>query len=537
MEFINELDRNSLLRLLSKCLEKYPDIKDLAQQAVQSSSKSKTEDVSTLATKKNKKEFDMSRYHQRHIALQIQYDGGPYYGFASQVDEETVETHIFDALLKTRLIQDRESCCYTRCGRTDKGVSALGQVVSLKLRSNIPPGTATSAVPQHPCDALTVPAIQDKKGKDSKETQDTAPQDRHILEMDYCELLNKFLPSQIRVIGWSEVTEDFNARFSASSRKYRYFFLRKNLNIEAMRDAAKLLLGEHDFRNFCKMNIGEVSNFRREVHVADIVLFAANDADPDRTMCMLEIEGVAFLWHMVRCVMAVLFLVGEGREDAGVISQLLDIEAHPRKPLYNMASELPLVLHECKFESLRMKWTPKNLWNLTEHFERLYESSSVAAAQALNSLQFLKSRFVRRKDIAPFATAATTRKPGARVGLLDEETPPPKKRQRKGSFSEEDSTSTILWETCLKELSANYSMRYPYPTTALQGNAGGAKVSLKARYTPLMLRPTGNTYEERVSSVGGRKKDKLDRHTRMKEINIVEGKEFFAHLQKQGSLE
>lgn len=280
MEFINELDRNSLLRLLSKCLEKYPDIKDLAQQAVQSSSSSKTEDVSTLATKKNKKEFDMSRYHQRHIALQIQYDGGPYYGFASQVDEETVETHIFDALLKTRLIQDRESCCYTRCGRTDKGVSALGQVVSLKLRSNIPPGTATSAVPQHPCDALTVPAIQDKKGKDSKETQDSrpddegevrtqakkkaaAPQDRHILEMDYCELLNKFLPSQIRVIGWSEVTEDFNARFSASSRKYRYFFLRKNLNIDAMRNAAKLLLGEHDFRNFCKMNIGEVSNFRR----------------------------------------------------------------------------------------------------------------------------------------------------------------------------------------------------------------------------------------------------------------------------------
>ena len=47
-------------------------------------------------------------------------------------------------------------------------------------------------------------------------------------------MLNKVLPIHIKAIGYTEVTSDFNARFSAKSRTYRYFFLQKNLNIEGM---------------------------------------------------------------------------------------------------------------------------------------------------------------------------------------------------------------------------------------------------------------------------------------------------------------
>lgn len=73
------------------------------------------------------------RYHQRQIALQIQYDGTSYLGFAAQGDEEseTVEDRIFFALQKLKLVADRKSCNYSRCGRTDRGVSALGQVCVL----------------------------------------------------------------------------------------------------------------------------------------------------------------------------------------------------------------------------------------------------------------------------------------------------------------------------------------------------------------------------------------------------------------------
>lgn len=52
--------------------------------------------------------IDIVRYHQRQIALQLQYDGGSYLGFASQNDEETVEKHLFAALTKLKLIQDRQ---------------------------------------------------------------------------------------------------------------------------------------------------------------------------------------------------------------------------------------------------------------------------------------------------------------------------------------------------------------------------------------------------------------------------------------------
>ena len=59
-------------------------------------------------------------------------------------------------------------------------------------------------------------------------------------------------------------------RFSASHRTYRYFFQRKDLNITAMRTAAQLLLGSHDFRNICKIDIANVSNFVRDIYAVEI---------------------------------------------------------------------------------------------------------------------------------------------------------------------------------------------------------------------------------------------------------------------------
>jgi tRNA pseudouridine38/39 synthase len=63
--------------------------------------------------------------------MHLQYDGSKYLGFASSPGGETVEQHLFDALTKLKLIENRQACGYSRCGRTDKGVSALGQVQAL----------------------------------------------------------------------------------------------------------------------------------------------------------------------------------------------------------------------------------------------------------------------------------------------------------------------------------------------------------------------------------------------------------------------
>lgn len=84
--------------------------------------------------KKSGKErpFDFAAHPRRHVALRLAYLGWAYQGFAVQENtDNTVEARLFEALLKTRLIQDRQSSNYHRCGRTDKGVSAFSQVGSL----------------------------------------------------------------------------------------------------------------------------------------------------------------------------------------------------------------------------------------------------------------------------------------------------------------------------------------------------------------------------------------------------------------------
>lgn len=343
---------------------------------------------------KPKKAFDMSRYRQRNIAMQVQYEGGPYFGFAYQTGdcENTVEKHLFDAFIKLKLIESHKECAYTRCGRTDKGVSALGQVISLRLRSSMPLDAPDDQLPAHPCDDLKPSSCND--GKPAR-------------EMDYCAMLNRCLPEEIRVIGWTEVTDEFSSRFSSAGRTYRYFFTRGTLDIEAMRKAASYLLGEHDFRNLCKLDVANVTNFRREIFSAEIKPFVSDDhtkghEDNAEAVWMLEISGIAFLWHMIRCIMAVLFFVGEGKEPPEVVPFLLDIEKCPAKPHYSMAHELPLVLHGCQFDNLTVHKTPRNLWQLTSHYAGLWERHTIAAARAKNNLEYIKTCSVRRKDVNSF---------------------------------------------------------------------------------------------------------------------------------------
>ncbi|KAF5183458.1 Pseudouridine synthase family protein [Thalictrum thalictroides] len=76
---------------------------------------------------------------KRYVAMKIMYFGQRFYGFASQQVEPTIESEIFKALDKTRLLVcDKNESRYTRCGRTDKGVSSVGQVSLLKKHHSLP---------------------------------------------------------------------------------------------------------------------------------------------------------------------------------------------------------------------------------------------------------------------------------------------------------------------------------------------------------------------------------------------------------------
>ena len=103
---------------------------------------------------------------------------------------------------------DMFSLRYTRCGRTDKGVSALGNVCSLVVRE--------------------------------------------FKNNDYTARINKVLPDDIRMLGHAIVPASFDSRFSCIFREYNYFFFAQQLDVKLMAKSAQKLVGLHDFRNFCK---------------------------------------------------------------------------------------------------------------------------------------------------------------------------------------------------------------------------------------------------------------------------------------------
>ncbi|KAL6962576.1 tRNA pseudouridine(38,39) synthase [Sarracenia purpurea var. burkii] len=245
--------------------------------------------------------------------------------------DPTVESEIFKALEKTRLISgDKESLQYSRCGRTDKGVSSVGQVISLFLRSH-----------------------HQQPDQNDGCSGEIVAKEQYEGEIDYVKVLNKVLPKDIRVMGWCPAPINFSARFSCLSREYKYFFWRGNLNVVAMKNAGKKFIGEHDFRNFCKMDAANVRNYTR--HITLFEIFACDERFDGDQLWAVKIKGTAFLWHQVRCMVAVLFLIGQGLESPKVIEELLDIGRTPRKPQYIIAPEIPLVLESCEFEGLRFR--------------------------------------------------------------------------------------------------------------------------------------------------------------------------------------
>lgn len=103
----------------------------------------------------------------------------------------------------------------SRCGRTDKGVSAFANVISLKVRSNLknPPENVRGMVPPNE----KPPPPKNKKPEE---------------ELNYVKVLNRALPEYIRVVAWAPVDSNFSARFDCKSRSYRYFFFRGEMDTQ-----------------------------------------------------------------------------------------------------------------------------------------------------------------------------------------------------------------------------------------------------------------------------------------------------------------
>ncbi len=220
----------------------------------------------------------------RRLMIMVEYDGTGFCGWQLQAEGRTVQGVLEDAVLRTT----GEAARVTGASRTDAGVHAEGQVAHFDTASALPPGRLLRA-------------------------------------------LNHWLPDDVAVLDCREVAPDFDARFSASSKLYRYrilcsaarrplrerFTLRqwRSLDVDAVRECAALLVGEHDFTSFASEHTEAESNVRR---VMRSELLESGDE------LHYLVEGNGFLYNMVRIIVGTLLEVGRGRIAASDFVDILN---------------------------------------------------------------------------------------------------------------------------------------------------------------------------------------------------------------------
>jgi len=229
---------------------------------------------------------------KRNLKLVLEYDGSRFHGWQYQLGVRTVQGVLEDAIARLT----GESKRVFAAGRTDSGVHALEQVVNFHTESSHAPEVFVRA-------------------------------------------LNAILPGDVAVLDCEEPEPKFNARSWAKGKIYRYlvynrprrrafghlycWHIPEPLDIEAMKEAAKYLIGEHNFKSFqASGRDNEGKNPVREMRRIDI-----KKTEPGY-VCF-EFEAKSFLRQMVRNIIGTLVMAGRGKIRPEDMKQIL--EAKNRK--------------------------------------------------------------------------------------------------------------------------------------------------------------------------------------------------------------
>lgn len=227
------------------------------------------------------------------LRLTVAYDGTRFHGFAVNRGVRTVAGVIENAL--SRLCG--HPVTITCAGRTDRGVHALGQVITVDVPTDL---------------------VAEDSGRER-----------------LTRAVNRMCGPEVAVRDAAVVADDFDARFSALARRYRYLIwnrpepdpfsttrawhVERPLSLPALRLGCDPLIGEHDFATFCRRpstrDGTEASLVRR---VTDTRWFDDGDG-----RLRFEIEASAFCHQMVRSIVGTLVFVGLGRLTPGEMSAAL----------------------------------------------------------------------------------------------------------------------------------------------------------------------------------------------------------------------
>ena len=221
---------------------------------------------------------------KKRVKLIVSYDGTNYCGWQIQINGITVE-EILNRELSSLL---HEEIAVIGASRTDSGVHALGNVAVFDTYSKIPPEKM-------------------------------------------CFALNQRLPEDIRIQASCEVAPDFHPRFCDSVKTYEYRILNRRFDIPTLRlythfvympldvvkmqEAAKYIVGEHDFKSFCSART-QVTSTVRTVYALDI--------EKKEDIICIRISGNGFLYNMVRIIVGTLMKVGLGVYPPEHVKEILE---------------------------------------------------------------------------------------------------------------------------------------------------------------------------------------------------------------------
>jgi tRNA pseudouridine38-40 synthase len=224
------------------------------------------------------------------VRLDLAYDGAEFSGWAKQRTRRTVQGELESAIQTVLRLADPVGL--TVAGRTDAGVHARGQVAHVDLPAEV-----------------------------------WAAEGGKLLRR-----LAGRLPWDVRVWRVSEAPEGFNARFSAIWRRYAYrvgdhpggvdpllrghvLWHDRPVDVGLMNEAAKLLLGEHDFAAYCKKREGATT--------IRTLLELYWERDPATGLAVATVRADAFCHNMVRALVGAMILVGDGHRAVGFPGEVL----------------------------------------------------------------------------------------------------------------------------------------------------------------------------------------------------------------------
>jgi len=221
--------------------------------------------------------------------MTLAYDGTRYYGWEHQPGRLTIQGKIEEVLARMCEVPV-EQIEVIGAGRTDGGVHARGMVANVVL-------------------------------------------DTTMSEEEIRAYLNRYLPEDIAVLDLKTASERFHARYQAAGKTYCYscyigdskpvfdrryvYVLEQPVDVEAMRRAAVLLTGEHDYKSFC----GNPKMKKSTVRVVDQI-----EIKQMKGYLRFNYHGTGFLQHMVRIMTGTLLEVGEGKRTPESMTEILEAQ-------------------------------------------------------------------------------------------------------------------------------------------------------------------------------------------------------------------